>query len=157
MEEITSIDEIISHISVPIAFAAALTSLFIGAIWYHEKVFGRIWMNALGKPIVEPSGGRMALVFGITYIMAVMLAYFLQIFIEFSHWHPDHGGGPGTMQSSHTFLHGAYHGFFFSLFIVTPVIVVKALFEQFNWKYILVHVGYWMLTIMVMSGIVDAW
>ena len=150
-------DELLSHISIPAALVAALSSLVIGFIWYHPKVFGTSWMRSLGKTEDDLSGGNMAVIFGVTFIVAALLAYFLQATIEFSHWHPDMGDGKGVTHSDHTFKHGALHGAIYGFFMIMPVIVIKALFERFNFKYMLIHIGYWMLVFAVMGGITDAW
>jgi hypothetical protein len=44
-----------------------------------------------------------------------------------------------------------------TLFVVLPTLGTNALFEQKNWKYILINVGYWALTLSVMGGIISLW
>ena len=53
-----------------------------------------------------------------------------------------------------TFKHGALHGFMTGLFFCLPVIGVGALFERRSWKYTLIAGGYWVVTGMIMGGII---
>jgi hypothetical protein len=56
-----------------------------------------------------------------------------------------------------TFKHGAFHGFFGSMIFALPILGTNAMFEQKGWKYILVNMGYWAITLTVMGGVVCAW
>jgi hypothetical protein len=42
------------------------------------------------------------------------------------------------------------------LFFAFPIVGINGLFERKSWKYIFIHAGYWMLTLMLMGGIVCA-
>jgi hypothetical protein len=53
-----------------------------------------------------------------------------------------------------TFKHGAVHGVLASLFIVLPVLGTCALFERKNFKYIAINVGYWLITMALMGGVI---
>jgi hypothetical protein len=56
-----------------------------------------------------------------------------------------------------TFKHGAFHGFIGGLFFALPVVGMGALYEQRSWKYVLVAGGYWVVSCMLMGGIICAW
>ena len=56
-----------------------------------------------------------------------------------------------------TFKHGAFHGVIAGLFIVLPILGINALFERKSWKYILINVGYWTVTLAIMGAIVCGW
>ncbi|MBL4587462.1 MAG: DUF1761 domain-containing protein, partial [Flavobacteriales bacterium] len=58
----------------------------------------------------------------------------------------------GTVHRS--FGHGAAHGLAASLFFVLPVLGINALFERKGFKYIAINVGYWMLTLILMGGVI---
>ena len=55
-----------------------------------------------------------------------------------------------------TFKHGVFHGVLAALFCVWPVIGFNALFERRGWKYVAIHVGYWVITFALMGGVVCA-
>ena len=147
-------EEIMSHVSLPVSLGAALTALLVGAIWYNPKVFGTAWMKSIGKTEKDLEGGNMAIIFGIAYALSFVLAHLVQILIELTHWHPDEAGAIG--HSFHTFGHGALHGAFFCIGLIAPVIIIIGLFERRSFKYHLINVGYWLVVMSIMGGIVDA-
>ena len=53
-----------------------------------------------------------------------------------------------------TFKHGALHGFITGLFMILPVIGIGALYERKSFKYVLVSGGYWIISFMIMGGII---
>ena len=147
-------EEIMSHVSLPVSLGAALSSMVVGAIWYHPKAFGTAWMKAIGKTEKDLEGGNMAIIFGLAYVMSVILAHFIQILTEITHWHPD--GAGGIDHSFHTFGHGAIHGALFCLAMVAPVIIIIGLFERRTIKHHLITIGYWLVVMSIMGGIGDA-
>jgi hypothetical protein len=56
-----------------------------------------------------------------------------------------------------TFKHGALHGGITSIFFVLPMIAIPAMFERRSAKYILIHAGYWFISLCIMGGIICAW
>jgi hypothetical protein len=150
---------------------AALIPLIIGFIWYSKAVFGSSWMraNRFLDEDMKTSGGKMALTFILTYVFSFMLTIALSSIVI--HQLPMAGvvGGspkPGTPEGDwfansmrlygnnfRTFKHGALHGSITSIFLVLPVIGIIALFERRSWKYVLIHVGYWLVTLALMGGV----
>ena len=128
---------------------AAVSSLVVGAIYYHPKVLGGVWMSASGMNEDKMKGGNMLVIFGLALVMAFFLAFFIDIVTPALHLANDdvtHG----------TFGHGALHGAILSVMIALPIITIISLFERKSAKYVLVHFGYWMVTMAVMGGITDA-
>ena len=56
-----------------------------------------------------------------------------------------------------TFKHGALHGGIMGTLLVTPVIAINALFERKGFKYIAIHAGYWIVSMIIMGGIICQW
>jgi hypothetical protein len=56
-----------------------------------------------------------------------------------------------------TFKHGMFHGFFAGLFFAMPVIGTSALYEGRSWRYTLIAGGFWVVTCMIMGGIICGW
>ncbi|MBP9069986.1 MAG: DUF1761 domain-containing protein, partial [Bacteroidia bacterium] len=50
-------------------------------------------------------------------------------------------------------LHGALGG----VLIALPILGTNAMFERKGFKYIAINCGYWIITMMVMGGIVCGW
>ena len=159
-----------------IFFLTALIPLAVGSIWYNPKVFGKVWMRASGVKEEQAESGNMALIFGLCYVFSVLLSVF------FSSWsihqiamnglfamQPDFLDGsnqgmislveaisPGGEYAElhRTFGHGAVHGAIAAVLGALPIIAINALFERRGWKYIMVHFGYWLIAMILMSGAV---
>ena len=125
---------------------AALIPMIIGFIYYHPKVFGRAWMNSLGLTEADLKAGNMALIMGISLFMSFVL----------SMWLVGNVDGPGQEGRYDSFQHGAVHGLIIGLMVAMPVLVTNGLFERKNLKNLLINTGYWVLTLMLMGGVLDA-
>jgi hypothetical protein len=53
-----------------------------------------------------------------------------------------------------TFKHGSFHGILSAFFFALPVIGMNALFERRGIRYILIHLGYWIITLALMGGVI---
>jgi hypothetical protein len=149
---------------------AALSTLAVGFVWYNPKVFGGIWMRETGMTEEKAKNSSMVKVFGMTIFYAFLIAFTLQ-FMVIHQWGATGmvGGDPSVAKPSYaafmadygtafrTFKHGMLHGFMAGLFFALPVVGTGALYEQRSWKYVLVAGGYWVVSCMIMGGIVCAW
>jgi hypothetical protein len=154
----------------PILLLAALVPMVIGFIWYSPKVFGKAWMEASGMTDEKVKGGNMALIFGLSFVFAVLLA----VEINFMVIHQNHlysiffGQADGLkatleyMDTTHvgwtenfrTFKHGSFHGLLAGLLFAVPVLATNSMFERKGLKYVLVNGGYWVITIALMGGVI---
>ncbi len=120
--------------------AGAVVPMILGAIWYHPKVLGSIWMNATGLTEEDTKGGN-----PINYLGALVLAGVLAYRMSMSVSHPD---------PLHPMLHGMFHGGVYAgLYIAVPVIGLLSIFEKRSLSYFLVNAAYWAFTLAVMSGV----
>ncbi len=119
---------------------AAVSSMAIGFVWYHPKVFGTAWMKGAGMTMDDTKKGNMALIFGLAFVMALVISAFLSTWV-----HED--------ENLPEFLHGAFHGFMLSVFIAIPWGVTHALYEQRSFKYILINALYIAVAMSVIGGI----
>jgi hypothetical protein len=146
---------------------SALSTLVVGFIWYHPKVFGTIWMNEAGITGEQMKRSNMILIFGMSFFYAFLISFVLQLLvIHQSSAISMVGGEPSKALPSfqafmtdygtafRTFKHGALHGFMTGLFFALPIIGVGALYERRSWKYVLIAGGYWVITCMIMGGII---
>jgi Protein of unknown function (DUF1761) len=149
---------------------AALSTLVIGSIWYSDKVFGTIWMREAGLNKEEMQKGNMLKIFGLTFIYSFFLAFMMQFVVihQFGAYGmigneplkalPSFNAFMSDYGNHHLdFKHGALHGFMAGVLFALPIIAINGLFERRSWKYILVHAGYWIVTLMVMGAIVCGW
>jgi len=148
---------------------AALSTLVVGFIWYNPKVFGTIWMKEAHLTEEQVKTGNMAVIFG----MAIVYAFFISFILQMLTIHQFGalgmiGGDPTVAKPSYqafmadygeafrTFKHGMLHGFFSGLFFALPVVGTGALFERRSWKYTLIAGGFWVVSCMIMGGIICA-
>lgn len=156
----------------PIVFASALIPLLVGFVYYHPKVFGTAWMKAAG---LSPDGPKpnMILVFGLTYLFSVMLGVALiSIVIHQMGIFSTLQGNPDLADPNsplslmlkdfmakygnnfRTFKHGALHGTIAAVFFALPVFGINSLFERKGWKYFLINLGYWVIALALMGGVI---
>ena len=150
--------------------AAAFSTLVIGFVWYHPKVFGTIWMRESGMTEEKGKGMKMPMVFGLCFVYSFFIAFILEALTIHQFGALGMVGGDPTLakpsyaafmadygMAFRTFKHGMLHGFIAGLFFALPVIAVPALYERKSWKYILINGGYWVVACMIMGGIVCGW
>lgn len=147
---------------------AALSSFVVGFIWYNPKVFGTIWMKEIGMTDEKARQSNMIKVFGLTFVFAFMLAFFMPTIVIHQVGALQLAGGNANDEAFlaymqvhgemfRSFKHGALHGFMASLFIVLPVIATNALFEQKSFKYVAITSGYWLIVMTIMGAIICGW
>jgi hypothetical protein len=54
---------------------AAFTTLLVGFVWYHPKVFGTAWMKEAGLTQEELEKGNMLKIFGLTFIFSIFILF----------------------------------------------------------------------------------
>ncbi len=155
--------------------AAALIPLVVGFIWYNPKLFGNAWMAASGMTEEKARSANMAKIFGVTYLLSLMLTMgLMSIVIHQMHLFSLFMAGPDAKDPNsasslmfkqimdtygtdyRTFKHGAFHGTLAGLFLALPILGINALFERKGFKYIAINTGYWMLTMAMVGGVLCA-
>ena len=155
--------------------AAALVPVIIGIIWYNPKVFGNAWIKASGLDEEKMKSANMILIFSLTYVFSFILAFIMQFLVVhqahvtslfFLQPIDDASTEMGALyqtimqklgSSYRTFKHGALHGTMSGFMIGLPILGINALIERKGFKYIAINVGYWMVCMGIMGGIVSAW
>jgi hypothetical protein len=157
----------------PILLGAALIPLVVGFVWYNPKVFGNMWMKTNNLTPKDLEGSNMIVIFGLTYVFSVLIAISLNFMVvhqmslyaivqgdpdlevagsELNLWIESFMAKYGN--NFRTFKHGSLHGTIAALFFATPVIAINALFERKSTKYVLIHAGYWVVSLAIMGGII---
>lgn len=162
--------------NVLVFIGAALVPLIFGAIWYNPKFgFGNAWLKASGLSNEYARGANMAVIMPLLLLFSLMLSLALSrytvhqygvesLFInnpdfkdpnsEISKYTANFKSKYGSIHR--TFGHGAFHGVLAGLFFAMPFIATGALFERRGFKYIAIHVGYWLISCAIMCGILSA-
>lgn len=125
---------------------SSLTPLILGFIWYHKSVFGTAWMKSVGLTEEDAKKANMAMIFGISLIMSFLMSMFLLPNVD----------GYGQEGAFDSFKHGAFHGTAIGFTIAMPVMVFNGLFEQRSWKNLAINTGFWVVSLALMGGILDA-
>lgn len=154
-------------------FVAGLIPLVIGSIYYSPMIAGNAWMktNKFTKESME--GANMPLILGLSYVFSCFIAFMMATFVIHQ------GGALGMMypevlesgsdtqkhfnelmemygDNSRSFVHGVLHGIMVTLLFVTPIIAINALFERRGWKYVIIHMGYWLISLCLVGGLLCA-
>lgn len=124
---------------------AAIMPMLVGFVWYNPKVFGNGWMKAAGLTEADAKKGNMAVIFGVSLVMAFLMSFFLLFNVD----------GPGQEGAFDSFKHGAFHGGVMALMLAMPIMVTNALFEQKSLRYMLYNIGFWFVSLVLMGGILD--
>lgn len=151
---------------------AALIPMIIGFIWYNPAVFGKAWMAASGMTDEKVKSGNMPVIFGLSYVLSLFLAMALSgVVIHqnglFSLFQGEQNAEaltstleflnaniPGWGSTFRSFKHGAIHGMFTGIFVALPILATNSLFERKGFKYIAVNAGYWIITLILMGGVI---
>lgn len=151
------------------AAAATPIPLAIGFVWYHDKVFGKAWAQTAGLSPESLQGRNMGIVFGLTLLFSYFIALFLGIAGVVIHQagvsslmaegSPELSAqGKAFIEAAghryNTYKHGAFHGVIAGLFFAMPVVAINALFERRGAKYVLIHTGYWTITLAAMGAVI---
>lgn len=154
----------------------ALIPLVVGFVWYHPKVLGTAWTHACGLSEEKLKGANMPLIFGLSYLFSFFLAISVSFMVihqysiysilinepgirdpnsEISLFIKDFMSKYG--QNFRTFKHGAFHGALAGFLLALPILGTNALFERKGFKYIAINVGYWIISLALMGGVICAW
>lgn len=147
---------------------AAVVPVVLGFIWYNPKVFGVAWMRAAEMTEAKIKAGNMAIIFGVSLIFSLMIAFFTNVLVIHELGVLGLTGGNLDAATTQAFLeefegmwrtykHGALHGAMAGVAFALPVIGINGLFERKGFKYILINAGYWIVCLTVMGSIISGW
>jgi hypothetical protein len=136
---------------------ASIISFAIGAIWFGPKTFYPVWMRALGREIpkerVKMTGGETLLMFGGTYLAALIQVLTLAVIISLGR----------SASPSFGLLDGAIYGFVFSVGLGAFASLSHRMFGQANFrvyqslKVWLIEVSQDVLCLTIAGVILAAW
>lgn len=87
--------------------------------------------------------GNLVLIYWAGFVTSFLMAIFLNSFINYV--------------PRPTFFDGAAMGLFTAVTFAVPLIISNSLFQRLGIKNALINSGYWLLTIVIMGGILAAW
>jgi len=146
----------------------AFVPMVLGFIWYNPKTLGSAWMKACNLTEEDLKQGNMLVVFGVSFLLSIMLAFSLQF--ATIHQFGIFGAFEGTLDNPEMktlydtvmakvgnnfryFRHGFLHGGMVAVFTILPVLATNALFERKSVKYVFINFGYWFFCFAIMGGL----
>ena len=126
---------------------ATITPLLIGYFYYHKAAFGNAWIDSIGMTDEQLKKSNSVLTYGLAIVFSFFLSFFLLNF---------NNDGINQEGDFDTFQHGVWHGLFVAITLVIPIIVLNGLFGKKSWKNMLINIFYWIITLALMGGMLDA-
>jgi hypothetical protein len=152
---------------------AGLIPTVLGFLWYNEFSFGKVWMKEARITKEDAQKGNMIKLVGLSLLFGIMVSMILNSCVIHQNSIPGlfFNKGVTTPQDQafidefmskygglhRTFTHGMVHGILYSIMFALPIIGMSAIYELKSWKYILIHFGYWLITLAMMGGLICAW
>ena len=118
---------------------AAFAGFAIGGVWYGP-LFGKAWMAETGMTEAKARSGNPALTYGLTFVLNLVAAVSLAMFI-----------GQGDLSF------GIFAGFMTGATFVSVALGITYLFEQRSLRLWLINAGYQTLLFTVMGALLGAW
>ncbi len=120
---------------------AAVSSFGIGALWYSPALFGKAWMRENGLSEEKIRSSNMALIFGVSFLLSVIISFNLAAFL---------GKDAGLAW-------GLTAGGLAGIGWVAASLGILYLFERKSFRLFLINAGYQAVTYVVAGGIIGAW
>ena len=155
-----------------IILASALIPFVVATIWFHKSIFGgEKWhkMADMSKEKAATPVKPIKLLFSIVLNIFLALGMY-QFSIHETGVFGMVGGNAELMKVGtaaaflaeysghfHTLTHGLAHGLGATLFFVFPLLGYVVIFEKKSAKYFWVYLGYWLVTLILMSIVLCLW
>lgn len=134
-----------SNINFLSAFVAALISFFLGALWYSPVLFGKTWQRELGFTDEYLKQGNVTKIFGITFIIILIMAFGLAMIIQ------------GHTDADNTWKSGLIIGLTTGLFFVGTSTGINYLYQRKSFTLWCIDAFYQIVFLSIMGMILGAW
>jgi Protein of unknown function (DUF1761) len=121
--------------------AAAVATFALGGLWYSPALFGKVWQREAGVTEEKMKSANMALIFGLTFVLALIAAWVFALFL-----------GPRPPMAL-----GLGAGFSAGLCWVAASLGINYLFERKSLKLWLINGGYHTLQFTIIGLILALW
>lgn len=131
---------------------SAFVPMIVGFVYYHPQVLGGPWMRANGFTMESIGNGPKPILYAVSLGLSFLLSLFVCINVT--------GPGQDVAPDGHsyvTFQHGVVHGIMLTILVVLPILGTMSIFEKRGWGWVFTNLGYWLVTLCVMGGILSAW
>lgn len=124
-------------------FVASLASMAVGFAWYSKAVFGKRWIKLTGLSGDAMKGSAMFKTFGLTFLLSLVMAYMLSIFIHYA--------------GAKTLILGAKTGLWVWMGFLVPMTLTNALFTKKSMELYAVESGSHLVSLLVIGAIIGSW
>lgn len=124
---------------------AAIASFALGAVWYSPVLFGKAWQNALGFTEEYLKKSNMALIFGSSFILILLMNFGLAVILQ------GHAGRDVTTLS------GALYGFLIGLFFIATSVGINMIYQRKSFALWAIDAGYQVFYLALSGAILGAW
>jgi magnesium-transporting ATPase (P-type) len=122
---------------------AAVATFAISAIWYHEKVFGKPWMKAVGLHIRDVEDASMTKIFSGSFMVMVLTAVAMDVLAQ--------------LLQVNSWREGALLGGLVGLFFVSTAMINTYLFAQRNANLVAIDTFYQIVNFITIGLIIGFW
>ena len=124
---------------------AALVNMALGALWYSKALFGKKWMELMGKKEEDIKNSKKDLwkMYGVTFVGSLVTSFILALFMQY--------------KEASTFLEGAILGILGWIALVVPTNLSNVIFEGKNAKLFYISIGFYLASLVIMGGILAVW
>jgi len=131
---------------------AAIAFFVVGALWYNDALFGKVWRASMGKTDAEFEKDRantnMAKSFGLMFFSSLLMAYVTAHLVDLmAVVYPEAG----------KISLGLMTGFWIWLGYIASYVLTAIAFEDRPWKYYFINTGYWLIGALMMGVILNVW
>jgi hypothetical protein len=130
---------------------AGISAFVLGGVWYSPALFGNTWMAENKLSVEEIKKGNMVKIFAIAFILSLVMAANLGMFLRDSP-----AGCPVNCGQRTDIAWGATAGFLAGLWVFCAV-AIHGLFEHRSWKLICINGGYSLAGLILMGAIIGLW
>ncbi len=158
-------------------FVAALVPVLLGIAWYHPNVFGKAWQKEAGITSEKAESMKTKIMVNmiIMFVFCCIISFMLIPVVNHQYglfsllenqpgMHdnpPSHPDFKMMMDKYGTnfrsFGHGAIHGAILGILFVLPLTRIITMWEGKSWKYVLIQSGFWIVSLILMGGIICQW
>ena len=130
---------------------AGISAFVLGGVWYSPALFGKAWMNENNFTVDDVKRGNKGKIFGWSFILSLVMAANLAMFLADSPATCPEGCGQKT-----DIVWGSIAGILAGIWTFCAIAIV-GLFEHKTARYIFVNGGYTLVALGLMGAIIGAW
>ena len=150
---------------------ASFIPMVLGFVWFHPKLFGGETWYDLAKLHGSDRSDVSTIKLLSTMILNFIIAFgFYNLVIHQFSIFSVVGGEMDLLKTGtakafldeygntfQSFGHGFFHGIIGTFLFVVPILGYVCIFEKKSFKYFLVYLGYWLISLSIMGGILGQW